>query len=462
MKCAKCGSEIAEGSRFCPNCGNQTESAQQSIMQEAASKEKKGEKSKARKVLDIIGNIIAGILGLIAAIVGIGALTGAFDKNPVPCIILLVIMGLFDWLGNKFSKVPMLVFDGIEIVLMIILLTIASSFGTIASVKGASPEGYPGITYEEAFEDYFSNPTWKKLGKNEDGNVVVKFTGNCLYMDQTALAEIKFTIYKDQGLFVVSSVEINDQDMGIFGNALVMDVFEEYSESHSSKKTNDVSEINNIENRVADNNTVLPDNSEPEKTYNEDYSSESSTNTTIEDTYQEEYGQELSEIGLESSYEDVITKFGYMAGQYDDYDFIRDLLEAIDQHTECHSMDDIRNYLIDRGWYTESEINRLYDEIICHKFMWCYRADGLPGYIPQWFDSNGNLIGGVAIDFVEVAAPDGYVNLREGAGTQYDIVTPIYNGTILRVYAKSGDGNWFNVTMEDCEGWVAASQVSYL
>ncbi len=159
---------------------------------------------------------------------------------------------------------------------------------------------------------------------------------------------------------------------------------------------------------------------------------------------------------------DVMIAFGYTIGQYDSYYFICDLLNAIDQNTECHSMADIREYLIDRGYYTKSDLDRLNDEIVCHNFMWLYRSDSIPKFIPQWFDSEWHLTGGVPIYFVEVTAPDGYVNMREGSGTQYDIITPIYNGSFLRVYEETDDRKWLLVTMEDFEGWVASSQVTRL
>ncbi|XME04131.1 protein kinase domain-containing protein [Lachnospiraceae bacterium C1.1] len=70
--------------------------------------------------------------------------------------------------------------------------------------------------------------------------------------------------------------------------------------------------------------------------------------------------------------------------------------------------------------------------------------------------------------YVTPAASDGFVNLREGPGTEYDIITPVYNGEELElsgyeeystegrkwlyVYYYESDGNML-------EGYVAASQV---
>ena len=61
---------------------------------------------------------------------------------------------------------------------------------------------------------------------------------------------------------------------------------------------------------------------------------------------------------------------------------------------------------------------------------------------------------------VEVTAPDGYVNLRNGAGTDNEIITPISNGETLLVYEETNGGKWLKVEYQGNEGWVAASQVT--
>ena len=61
---------------------------------------------------------------------------------------------------------------------------------------------------------------------------------------------------------------------------------------------------------------------------------------------------------------------------------------------------------------------------------------------------------------VEVTAPDGYVNLRNGAGTDNAIITSISNGETLLVYEEANSGKWLKVEYQGNEGWVAASQVT--
>ena len=235
MYCDKCGKEIADSSKFCEYCGNEVTNA--TINNVSNSPEDNISKqanlnTENENALDKIGGFITAGLSIVSVVLLIGAFFGAFDKNPIPFIIFIGVVLLFNWLDDKFPKVPKIVFAVLEIIALIVCFNIAGNAGAVASVKGGSPNAYPDITYGEAFNDYFENPTWKSIGEDEDGNEVVRFTGNCLYLDESATADIKFTVYEDQGTFVVSSVKLNGSDMDWFGDALVMDVFEEYEQSH--------------------------------------------------------------------------------------------------------------------------------------------------------------------------------------------------------------------------------------
>lgn len=133
---------------------------------------------------------------------------------------------------DKFPKIPIIVIAVLEIIMLIVCFNVAGNASAVASVKGGHPYDYPTITYEDAFEDYFSDPAWKNVGDDEDGNDVVKFTGKCYYHDEIANVEVKFTLHKDEDSFDVSSVKINGEDMGALRNVLIVDVFDEYEQSH--------------------------------------------------------------------------------------------------------------------------------------------------------------------------------------------------------------------------------------
>lgn len=59
--------------------------------------------------------------------------------------------------------------------------------------------------------------------------------------------------------------------------------------------------------------------------------------------------------------------------------------------------------------------------------------------------------------YVRVTAPDGYVNVREGAGTQYPVNMEIPTGALLNVTSYGGD--WTGISFLYGSGYVANSQV---
>ena len=232
MICPKCGTEIADNSKFCKSCGASVTQGNQGGMSDGANKERYGNESVNKNtLLELIakvGTLISGGLVVISVIMVIGVALGFFDKNPIPFLVFMGVVLVFGWLADKLPKVPDGVLAIVEIIALIICFNIAGSATAVAMVKSGSPEGYPNITYEEAFNDYFSNPKWKDAGKDKAGNKVVHFTGNCYYLDQIAVAEIEFTVYEEQEMIVVSSVKINGSDMDWLGYGLVMNAFEEY------------------------------------------------------------------------------------------------------------------------------------------------------------------------------------------------------------------------------------------
>ncbi|MBP3371872.1 MAG: SH3 domain-containing protein [Clostridia bacterium] len=62
---------------------------------------------------------------------------------------------------------------------------------------------------------------------------------------------------------------------------------------------------------------------------------------------------------------------------------------------------------------------------------------------------------------VEVTAPDGYVNIRTGPGTGYDVISQLYNGEVVRILYESDDGRWGQIVFNTREfGWIALSQTT--
>lgn len=114
----------------------------------------------------------------------------------------------------------------------------------VLAVKGGSPTDYPDITYEEAFESFFSEPTWRyfegtKKGPDDDGdgkedytesNIdVVEFTGNCMYADVEVKALIQFELDTENGTFEASYLSFNDVPQSVLiMNSLIIKAFETY------------------------------------------------------------------------------------------------------------------------------------------------------------------------------------------------------------------------------------------
>ena len=95
----------------------------------------------------------------------------------------------------------------------------------VLMVKNGHPESYPETTYQEAFESFFSYPTWKyftgtKEGPDEDGDGVadyteenvdiVEFTGYCMYQETEVKALIQFTVDKEAGTFTATYLSFNE------------------------------------------------------------------------------------------------------------------------------------------------------------------------------------------------------------------------------------------------------------
>lgn len=95
----------------------------------------------------------------------------------------------------------------------------------VLMVKKGHPESYPDTTYQQAFESFFSYPTWKyftgtRNSSDEDGDGkpdsveedvdIVEFTGYCMYQNVEVKALIQFTLNKEAGTFTATYLSFND------------------------------------------------------------------------------------------------------------------------------------------------------------------------------------------------------------------------------------------------------------
>lgn len=215
MFCKHCGAQNNDNAKFCAVCGAKTEIGSSigevtnntiAYNQEAGNVENDKKQSK-------LGKIVNGIISFIAASYLLGSLVGLFEKSPIPFLVFI---------GIEFL---------LEIIILIICINSANAAGVVNSVKKGTPKNNPNVTYEEAFDNFFANPEWKSAGKDDEGNKLVKFTGNCTYFDEYSSAVVTFTVYDDT--FTVSSIKMNGQELGvILTNGLIDRVFDEYDQSY--------------------------------------------------------------------------------------------------------------------------------------------------------------------------------------------------------------------------------------
>lgn len=98
----------------------------------------------------------------------------------------------------------------------------------IEFVKQGSPNYYPNITYEKAFNNYFGNCEWSYF-VSEDDEDIVEFNGNCTYRNKDAKIKIQFIVDYKNKTFWPNAIAINGTEQGpedIF--TIIEMVFEAY------------------------------------------------------------------------------------------------------------------------------------------------------------------------------------------------------------------------------------------
>lgn len=89
-----------------------------------------------------------------------------------------------------------------------------------------------------------------------------------------------------------------------------------------------------------------------------------------------------------------------------------------------------------------------------------YAATNTYGYISANLVSLKAASGAAATGSAEVFSNDGYANLRKGAGTNYGVVTKLYNGTAVEIVSASGNWSRVNVPSTNQYGYVYTSLLS--
>lgn len=134
----------------------------------------------------------------------------------------------------------------------------------INMVKKTSPEMYPGITYEKAFNAFFDNARWKYF-QSDKGQDVVEFQGYCEYYDDTVTVLVQFLLSEDKETYQIYTMAIDGQEQSLHVYSLTMEaVFESYNGNGekgtlSSDDWKDASAFSGPEESRAEENTVPED-----------------------------------------------------------------------------------------------------------------------------------------------------------------------------------------------------------
>lgn len=95
----------------------------------------------------------------------------------------------------------------------------------VRMVKDARHSSY-GITYGDAFEDFFTNTSWRHF-TSTTGEQVVEFEGDFYYDGSPATATVQFIVNVSEGTFTVYHLSINGvAQSNIVLSALISKVFE--------------------------------------------------------------------------------------------------------------------------------------------------------------------------------------------------------------------------------------------
>lgn len=237
MKCPNCGAQIPEGSSQCPHCDGdfaaQKENSQEQqeviYQNSAAGTAVETDENTEKPVAPIAPPPVQPqkkkkkgygcLLGIIVSVIG-----------AVIAMIMIAVMIMAVIFGSSESQTESEPSEEINT-----YLQGSEDEEMIAWVKKGSPYLIPDITYEEAYENFFGNPTWRYFDA-DDGSEVVEFAGECTYNDEPAEIYIQFVLDPDDDSFEMhyANLEVEGEQVemdGIILLQLIYNPFSEYAEN---------------------------------------------------------------------------------------------------------------------------------------------------------------------------------------------------------------------------------------
>lgn len=194
-------------------------------------------------------------------------------------------------------------------------------------VKEGHPEAYPNITYGQAFDSFFSKPSWTYF-KSDGDQDIVEFSGGCQYQEADVTATIQFLLSYDEGTFETGYFDMNGVPQNQFMTySIITTVFDDYGNASGDH--------------------LLDINDEPA-------SEEETTATDMAD--EESWDQPVGEIDYYEAYSPILDDVYSYYGEYNEYtlyDLDGDgIKELITSQGTCNAdwMNDV--YTIEDGFVT--------------------------------------------------------------------------------------------------------------
>lgn len=202
MFCQNCGTKAQEDAEFCPNCGAKLVSTPSTAPEPSFADSTQDAASVSNApTTQAAGQPSAGQPTLSAAPytqqTGVAQAVLPQKKKSKVLSIVLTIMGI--------------------VVVAFVILGIVGSMSDSGSQDNSYislvKDGYPvsgdyNVSYGEAFDYFFSDPTWEYFLSTDDEDVV-EFTGDCTYLDTPVTACIQFTLDTEASTFEITYVDFN-------------------------------------------------------------------------------------------------------------------------------------------------------------------------------------------------------------------------------------------------------------
>ena len=131
--------------------------------------------------------------------------------------------------ARKYTNIISAVAAALAVILVIAAFSSGLGNQKINGVKYAYLNAYSTeITINEAFNDFFDDPTWESYTENSED--YVKFTGECTFKGRPALMVITFE-FMENDWFRVSNIKLNGETLSEYEEDAVLEkIFESYGD----------------------------------------------------------------------------------------------------------------------------------------------------------------------------------------------------------------------------------------